>query len=59
MKFKDIPENTGFMLTEDAKAGVDIVYIKYWQQDGRFNAVKLGNTTVPVLINPDFDITLT
>lgn len=59
MKFKDLPERTRFVLTDDAKANVDIVYIKSYQDDGRYNAVKLGTPVVPVLVNPDFDVTPT
>lgn len=58
MKFKDARENAHFKLTKDAEIGMDIVYIKSYQDGGRYNAVKLGTPTVPVVIQPDFDITL-
>lgn len=58
MKFKDLPERTQFKLTKDAEIGMDIVYIKSYQEGGRYNAVKLGTPTVPVVIQPDFNVTL-
>lgn len=58
MKFKDARENAHFKLTKDAEIGMDIVYIKSYQEGGRYNAVKLGTPTVPVVIQPDFDIIL-
>lgn len=57
MKFKDIPEQAHFKLTEDARIGLDIVYVKHYQDGGRYNAVKLGKLTVPVLLQPDFEVT--
>lgn len=58
MKFKDIPEQAHFKLTEDDRIGLEIVYVKSYQDGGRYNAVKLGNTTVPVVVQPHFDVTL-
>lgn len=33
MKFKDIPEQAHFKLTEDDRIGLDIVYIKAYQDE--------------------------
>lgn len=56
MKFKDLPEQAHFQLTKDARIGMDIVYIKSYQAGGRYNAVKLGTPTVPVVIQADFEV---
>jgi hypothetical protein len=58
MRFKDIPEQAHFSLTEDERIGLDITYIKAYQDGGRYNAVKLGKLTVPVLLQPEFEVTL-
>lgn len=53
MKFKELIDGSTFQVEEDAKAGMDVTYLKTLEDDGDYNAVRIDNSNIGIYIADD------